>query len=677
MGHAQRFGYDVAGLLKGSWLTLKGDKEQAIIKSLTYSAAAQKLQEEHGNGVVTTYVYETQTQRLTEIKTERLAGHVANAKVLQDLCYTYDPVGNVVTMTNRAHATRFWRNQKVAPDHRYTYDSLYQLVRATGREMAHSAPQGTSLPAVTVPIPSDETAYTNYTRAYTYDAGGNLTRISHRTPATGNHYTIAMTVSNRSNRAVLSTLTETPSNVDGFFDGRGHQTLLQWGQTLSWNTRGELGGVSRVMHAGAASNNESYRYDADSQRLVKTCTQQSKYRQQTGRTVYLPGVTLHTQTIGSTLKETLHTLTVGEVSRARVRVLHWEEAGKPHNIRNNQVRYRYDNLGGSSGLEIDGNGKVISQEEYYPYGGTAVWTARSHAEADYKVIRYAGKERDATGLYYYGYRYYQPWAGRWLSADPGGTVDGLNLYRMVRNNPVRYADRRGLAAEDEIQDLHPASPRPEAEAGTVEPIAQFSLLPEPSLPTTQAEYALLKKINFTTTLGNIAFAHMALKHVNINLRIRSVNKEYSNYITQRVLGRKLAKVRKDVDTLLGENHSFDLNAIRARAAYSAESAVGNCGEKAAVAFVYLKSLTAHPLDFMVTQSGTLLGSHAFVVIGRLKDSSPKDPTTWGRKAVVCDPWDSKVYLASSYFSNMYFKGQLQSKYRTEGGRQAFKLLPIN
>jgi len=87
---------------------------------------------------------------------------------------------------------------------------------------------------------------------------------------------------------------------------------------------------------------------------------------------------------------------------------------------------------------------VISQEEYYPYGGTAVWAARSEVQGRYKFVRYSGKERDATGLYYYGYRYYQPWLGRWLSADPAGTVDGLNLYAMVRNNPMTLVDELGL-----------------------------------------------------------------------------------------------------------------------------------------------------------------------------------------------------------------------------------------
>lgn len=112
---------------------------------------------------------------------------------------------------------------------------------------------------------------------------------------------------------------------------------------------------------------------------------------------------------------------------------------------NDAIRYSYTDLIGSVGLELDTNAEIISQEEYYPYGETSVWLPHRKVEADYKTVRYSGKERDATGLYYYGYRYYQPWLGRWLSADPAGTVDGLNLYRMVRNNPATLNDTDGLS----------------------------------------------------------------------------------------------------------------------------------------------------------------------------------------------------------------------------------------
>ncbi len=104
------------------------------------------------------------------------------------------------------------------------------------------------------------------------------------------------------------------------------------------------------------------------------------------------------------------------------------------------MRYGMGDRTGSIRLELDDQASLISREEYYPYGGTAVWTARSQIEADTKfAVRYSGKERDATGLYDYGHRHYQPWIGRWLSSDPAGTVDGLNLYRMVRNNPETLA----------------------------------------------------------------------------------------------------------------------------------------------------------------------------------------------------------------------------------------------
>lgn len=431
-GNIQRVAFDVAGLLKGSWLMMNGGSEQIIVKSLTYSAAGQKLREEHGNGVVTTYSYEAETQRLVGIKTERITA----AKVLQDLRYEYDPVGNVLVITNDAEETRFWRNQQVVPENTYAYDSLYQLVSATGREMASAVQQTSNLPAYSS---FDDATYTNYSRTYTYDNAGNLTKIQHSAPASGNSYTTNITVSDRSNRAVLSTLTENPADVEALFTAGGQQKQLLPGQNLLWTARQELQKVTPVTRDGAADDSERYRYDAGSQRIVKITSQLTGSTTQTKKVIYLPGLELR-----SSAAEELQVITVGVAGRAQVRVLHWE-SGQPAGISNDQVRYSYDNLTGSSALEVDGSGELISQEEYYPYGGTALFAARSQLEADYKTIRYSGKEQDATGLYYYGYRYYQPWAGRWLSVDPAGRMDGLNLFRMVRNNPITLHDNNGLA----------------------------------------------------------------------------------------------------------------------------------------------------------------------------------------------------------------------------------------
>ena len=423
-GHQQKVTYDIAGLLSTSRVTVKGGTEKIIIKSVTYSAAGQKLCEEHGNGVVTTYTYEPQTQRLIAVKTE----HPARKKIFQDLRYEYDPVGNVLCVTNSAEETRFWHNQKVVPENRYTYDTLYQLVSATGREMANAGQQRSSLPDIS---PFDKASYTNYTRNYIYDRAGNMTQIRHSAPATNNNYTTDITVSQRSNRAVLKTLADTPEKAEALFTPGGQQTQLQPGQTLSWTARGELQQVTPVVRNGAAGDRESYRYDAGSQRILKTTVQKTGNSSQTQQVIYLPGLELYRG------KENYQVICAGVAGRAQVRLLHWQDGKKDHQ------RFSYDNLIGSSGLETDGDGNLLSQEEYYPFGGTAVLVAGTDSGIDYKTHRYSGKERDATGLYYYGYRYYQPWAGRWLSSDPAGTVDGLNLFRMVRNNPVTLRDDDG------------------------------------------------------------------------------------------------------------------------------------------------------------------------------------------------------------------------------------------
>ena len=50
----------------------------------------------------------------------------------------------------------------------------------------------------------------------------------------------------------------------------------------------------------------------------------------------------------------------------------------------------------------------------------------------------------ASGVRYYGYRYYDPEMGRWLSRDPIGERGGVNLYHFVRNSPVEHVDMVGL-----------------------------------------------------------------------------------------------------------------------------------------------------------------------------------------------------------------------------------------
>jgi len=52
--------------------------------------------------------------------------------------------------------------------------------------------------------------------------------------------------------------------------------------------------------------------------------------------------------------------------------------------------------------------------------------------------------KSASGVRYYGQRYYNPSTGRWLSRDPLKERGGVNLYNFCGNNPVNSFDVNGL-----------------------------------------------------------------------------------------------------------------------------------------------------------------------------------------------------------------------------------------
>ena len=455
-GNRQRFAYDLAGQPASHWLTLSEGSEVRVAAFLAYDAAGSLLSESHGNGVKVSYRHEAQTRRLTGIRVERPAGHSLGAALLQDLHYEYDPVGNVSRAVNEAESPRFWRNQRILPENTYLHDSLYQLVRSTGREMATARPQDGRQPCPALAL--DDATYTRYVRTYCYDSGANLTRIRHSAPAAASSYTTDITVSDRSCRALIDTLAASPDEVDRCFTAAGGQRWLQPGQSLGWSPRGELRSVSLMARDGAQGDGEHYRYDAAGQRAVKRSWQATQGGTRRQQVVYLPALELRTGTRGEVEESNLQVILLPGPALTQARMLHWQ-SGKPDGLDNDQLRYSYTTLIGNCGLELDGRGGVISREEYYAFGGTAIWLARNAVEADYKTTRFSGKERDVTGLYYFGHRYYQSWAGRWLSADPAGTVDGLNQYRMVGNNPASLFDATGLMMQaPQARPARPSTP---------------------------------------------------------------------------------------------------------------------------------------------------------------------------------------------------------------------------
>jgi RHS repeat-associated protein len=113
-------------------------------------------------------------------------------------------------------------------------------------------------------------------------------------------------------------------------------------------------------------------------------------------------------------------------------------------ISNSQISNYYPTYDGNGNVSeyLDSTGAVVAHYEYDPFGKT---TVASGSKAQDFSHRFSTKPLDlTTGLYYYGYRFYDPATGRWPSRDPIGEGGGINLYGFVGNDGVNQWDYLGL-----------------------------------------------------------------------------------------------------------------------------------------------------------------------------------------------------------------------------------------
>lgn len=423
-GHRQDFLYSVVGQLTQVALLPQGENvAKTIVASLQYNAAGQRVEQRAGNQVINRWRYDP----ANDWPITAQAG-VTGQALLQNLEYAYDPVGNVLRIDDHTFEPVFFANRRIDGHRAFSYDSLYRLIAASG----HEAATATDTPGR--PAPSDPNNLHNYTQHYQYDRAGNLIELVHGRETTG--YTRQMKVAPASNHALRWEAGDPPPDFAATFDAHGNQIKLRHGPELLWNARDQLRRVTLLTHNNdLPDDHESYLY-SQGMRVSKRHETHNPAASHFHQVRYLPDLEIRTRDNG----EELHMITLP----GNVRYLHWRSA-PPAQVENNQMRYSLDDHLGSSTTELDQDAQVISQETYYPFGGTAIWQPASSSAVDYKTVRYSGKEMDVSGLYYYGARYYAPWLQRWVSADPAGDVDGLNLYAMVGNNPLLYIDPDGRA----------------------------------------------------------------------------------------------------------------------------------------------------------------------------------------------------------------------------------------
>ena len=430
-----------------------------ILSGQSRNARGQRETTTLGNGLVARTDYDPLTGRPARMRL--LPGaNVPDTQALQDLRLTYDPNGNLVELLDRAQATRYFDNAVVGADRRYAYDAVYRLIRAEGREHGAITQPLAGVPELVnqLPHPNDANAVRRYVETYLYDVLGNLRELRHVVGGAGGSWTRRYAYAHdaapadRTNRLVATSRPGDPAagpfTAQYAHDARGNMTAMPHLAALEWNlldqlARLDLGGGGEALYA----------YGATGGRRRKTIRRQGGAREER---IYLGGLEiLRRFAPGGALRFERRTLHVGDDEGALATIdtksLDTDNSDPANPVGLPLIRYQFGDQVGSIALECDEAGQPVSYEEYHPFGSTAYRAVRPGGDISLKRYRFSGKERDdESGLHYFGARYYAAWLGRWISADPAGSVDHANLFVYCSNNPVTLRDVHGTEDEDPL-----------------------------------------------------------------------------------------------------------------------------------------------------------------------------------------------------------------------------------
>ncbi len=405
-GKVISYSYDKGRLLK----TVRADAVLHV-SNITYNPKGQREHIYFGNNTKTRYEYNPLNFRLTRLLTTRNNGQ----DILQDLNYSYDPVGNIIQQRDNAQQTHYFANQQMEPVSSYEYDALYRLIKATGRELTSlTAPnENDFVNNISVPNPAAN-AMQNYAHNYQYDALGNILQDAWKNYqyATANNYLLG-------NNNIANQYS---------YDAHGNMLTMPHLSSMVYDYQNQL------VSASNGTFNSYYNYDAGGNRTRKVVDKgyirEERY--------YVGGYEIYRKYVNDTLDLERSTVNVSDDEKVFVRIE--TKTGEAP-----LVRYQYDNHLGSACLELDKIGAIISYEEYHPFGTTSYRSGRSETEVSLKRYKYCGKERDEeTGLYYYGMRYYAAWLCRFINVDPlQFKYPYYTPCQYAGNKPISYIDLDG------------------------------------------------------------------------------------------------------------------------------------------------------------------------------------------------------------------------------------------
>lgn len=500
-GEVLTYEYDTGGLVNRA-TGVKGGFNYTYLARMDYDKFSQRVLQDTGTGVRTTYAYNAANRRLATLNSRLPDGFA-----FQSITYSYDNIGNVTQLFNNVplphgkpvggpsrqtygyddlyrltSASGQYRN-KANKEDRYafslTYDTIHNVTAKSQRHEIEVNPDD-PFPPPPEPDPTDPTPplgpieepepVPTEPASEPASAPGGLQLASMNTTSSGQSAGIlAVQEQQRTTYDYNYTYTTGKPHAPGLigpvqqaYDANGN--LIDAINTLPpapgkrrqqiWDEENRLACNQDHNRNSTLPQDPSacgtpqqpatvrYVYDDQGNRVVKDAGPQHIYPNRN-----------FSERNGTGFKH----IWVGE-TRIATKTVKTDST-----FENQQFFFHPDHLGSSSYV-TDENTNLTEHIEYFPFGET--WVDENPAQPTPVPFQFGAKELDEeTGLYYYGARYYNPRTQLWQSPDPvlDSYLDGspnkgvfsssnLALYSYTQNNPVTYHDPNGLWGQVGHQD---------------------------------------------------------------------------------------------------------------------------------------------------------------------------------------------------------------------------------
>ena len=298
------------------------------------------------------------------------------------------------------------------------------------------------------------TGFADFKLSYEYDAGGNITKVTHSTNTAWNaSYTYdsqGQLTKEVNKNGTYNYTYDTYGNIRSVSGAESHTYTYgdsEWldlltaydGKTITYDTIGN----PNVWHNGTGDWNLSW---SNGRQLTKA----NKGSHYISYTYDLTGIR-DSKTVDGVVYNyiTQNGQVVRQTWGNHVMDFVYDNTGKPYALKYDGTTYYYVlNLQGDVISIITHWGESYGSYTYDAWGNVI---AQSGSIASINPIRYRGYYYDSeTGLYYLGSRYYDPVVKRFINADDSsyvmvtaGNISDKNLFSYCLNSPVSNADSSG------------------------------------------------------------------------------------------------------------------------------------------------------------------------------------------------------------------------------------------